>query len=132
MDPTLAVEAPAAVVLVVDDDEAIRRFVVRVLAKEGIGVVEARDGRAALDAFQADPERFAALFCDLTLPDLPGEDVVRAVRAIRPSLPVVVMTGHDPIAKADEIGPVGPLEWLQKPFSLAEIGEMVRKVVALP
>ncbi len=67
MDPTSAVEAQAAVVLLVDDDEAIRRYVVRVLAREGIGVVEAPDGRAALDAFEADPDRFAALFCDLSL-----------------------------------------------------------------
>ena len=124
--------ARGAVVLVVDDEPAIRRLVVRALQKDGVVVVEAPDGRVALDAFTADPDRFAALFCDISLPDVPGEEVVRSVRAIRPSLPVVVMTGFDPIDMADEIGPVGPLEWLLKPFTLAAIGEMARRVVVAP
>jgi DNA-binding NtrC family response regulator len=135
VDPTPAAEALGAVVLVVDDEPAIRRFVVRALEKDGVLVVEAPDGRVALEAFNADPDRFDAIFCDLSLRSDPeGEDVVRAVRSIRPSFPVVVMTGHHPTEKAEEMGVVGssPLEWLWKPFSLAAVGEMLHKVVVLP
>ncbi len=117
-----------AVVLVVDDEPAIRRFVVRALQRDGITVVEAGDGPSAMEAFTADPDRFDALFCDLSLPDISGEEVVRAVRAARPALPVIVMTGWDPATAADGIGPVGPLEWLAKPFSISTIQEVVRKV----
>lgn len=117
-----------AVVLVVDDEPAIRRFVVRALQKDGITVVEAGDGPGALEAFAADPDGFDALFCDLTLPSISGEEVVRTVRAARPSLPVIVMTGWDLGTAADGIGPVGPLEWLSKPFSMSTIQEVARKV----
>ena len=122
------VDARSAVVLVVDDEPAIRRFVVRTLQKDGISVVEAGDGPSALEAFAAEPDRFDALFCDLSLPDVSGEEVVRTVRAARPALPVVVMTGWDPGTAAEGIGPVGPLEWLPKPFSISTIQEIIRKV----
>ena len=114
-----------AVILVVEDEPAIRRLVVRFLGSEA-EVVEAGDGRAAIDAFEADPARFDAIVCDLSLPGVTGEDVVRAVRASRPELPVLVMTGRDPESAAESLGSVGRVEWLGKPFTSAALLDAIR------
>jgi DNA-binding NtrC family response regulator len=118
-----------ATVLVVDDEPAIRRFVARALAKD-LDIVEAGDGRSAIDVVRADSARLVLLVCDLSLPDFGGEEVIRAARALRPDLAIVVMTGWDPWSAADALGDAGPVGWLAKPFTAAHLREVVDATLA--
>ncbi len=103
----------------VDDEPSIRRLIARSL--EPADVIEASDGSEALTALEADAGRFCAIVCDLTLPGVSGEEVIRTARAVRPDLRVVVMTGRDVETAAELLGQVGPVEWLQKPFTFADL-----------
>jgi DNA-binding NtrC family response regulator len=124
-----AVRDGPATALVVDDEPAIRRFVARAIARD-MDVVEAGDGRSAIEVVRADAARLVLLVCDLSLPDVGGEEVIRIARALRPDLAIVVMTGWDPGSAADALGDAGPVGWLEKPFTAARLREVVDATLA--
>ena len=116
-------------ILVVDDEPSIRRFVARAVDAAVVDVVEAADGSEAIAVFESDPDRFVAIICDLTLTGASGEDVVRAVRGARPGLPVLVITGWDRETAVQVLGQVGPVEWLQKPFTFTDLRAAIERVL---
>ncbi|WP_404423014.1 response regulator [Nibricoccus sp. IMCC34717] len=81
-------------VLIVDDEESIRELSACVVRQAGWNAVTARDGEEALLRFQAEPGRFSAVVVDLSLPRLTGIEVVNGVRAMRPGIPVILISGH--------------------------------------
>jgi DNA-binding response OmpR family regulator len=112
--------------LLIVEDEAVIRFVLRCeLEQRGFAVTEFEDGAAALATFERDPEVWTGAFVDFLLPDTLGDLVIERLLAVRPDLPVVLMTGDcDPATerKARE----RELTVLRKPFPL----ERVRPLVA--
>lgn len=123
-----AVKPP--VVLVVDDDEAIRTVVRWQLDYAGFRVVEADDGPSALRRIRDDAPAIVVL--DLSLPGLGGLDVLRAVRAGRTGrtdTPVIVLSGRsgetDRIVGLD----LGADDYLIKPFSPGELAARIRSVL---
>ncbi len=120
----------APVVLVVDDDAAIRTVVRWQLDDAGYRVVEADDGPTALRRIQDD--RPALVVLDLSLPGLGGLDVLRSVRGGsigRSDLPIIVLSGRsgetDRIVGLD----LGADDYLVKPFSPGELAARVRSVL---
>jgi|GEM_PF-2008001 Response regulator containing CheY-like receiver, AAA-type ATPase, and DNA-binding domains len=103
-------------VLIVDDDESVRALARWVVEREGFPTVAARDGDEALEKFRADPGAFGLVLLDLTMPRVSGAEVLTGLRAVRPSIPVVVVTGYDATAMRD-IDRAGINGFLQKPFS---------------
>jgi signal transduction histidine kinase/CheY-like chemotaxis protein len=81
-------------VLHVDDEEAIVYMTGRLLEHAGYRVSGFTDARLALEAFQADPGGFDAVVTDLSIPGLPGLELVREIRQRRPDVPVVCTSGH--------------------------------------
>jgi two-component system cell cycle sensor histidine kinase/response regulator CckA len=112
---------PVALVLIVDDEPAIRRFAARAVQQAGYAVAEAADGRSAIAIVEAEHARLALVVCDLSLPDVGGEEVLRAARGIRPDLGAIVMTGWDPGTVAEALGAAGTVELLPKPFTTAQL-----------
>ena len=112
--------------LLIVEDEAVIRFVLRCeLEQRGFAVTEVEDGAAAVATFERDPEAWVGAFVDFLLPDTLGDVVIERLLAMRPDLPVVLMTGDcDPATerKARE----RELTILRKPFPL----ERVRPLVA--
>ncbi len=114
-------------VLVVEDDAAIRQGVVDALEFEGYAVIEAANGRQALEtAVGVDCE---LVLLDLSLPEVDGLDILREVRATRPTLPVIVLT-----ARGDESDRVrglklGADDYVVKPFSLTELLARIEAVL---
>ncbi len=111
-------DLPRRVVLVVEYEAMLALDLEQVLAAAGYEVVLAADGRAAF-AKAADPAvRLLAAIVNLHLPDgVTGREVVCRLRAQRPGLPVVVVTGYSPLApQADLRGLGGPTVRLQKPI----------------
>ena len=113
--------------LVVEDDEDIRDPLTRALTREGYDVAVATDGPSALA--QAEAEPFSLMVLDLGLPGLDGLEVCRRVRAIRPELPILMLT-----ARADEIDLVvgldsGADDYVGKPFRVAELLARIRALL---
>ncbi len=120
-----------ATILVVDDEKKIRDLVRSYLENEGYSVLVADTGERALDTFvRARPD---LIVLDLMLPDLPGEEVARAVRELAP-IPIIMLT-----AKSSEDDRVtglklGADDYLVKPFSprelVARVEAVLRRVTA--
>ena len=83
-------------VLVAEDEALIALSLVDLLEAEGHEVVLAPDGAEALEAARRLGDALGVLVTDLNMPRLGGEDLIRALRAERPGLPVVVVTGSAP------------------------------------
>jgi len=113
----------SARILLVDDEQSIQTLLSYPLRKEGYDVVQATDGRQALERFQEQP--FDLVVLDLMLPKLDGLEVCRQLRG-RSSVPIIMLT-----ARSDEIDKVVGLElgaddYITKPFSLREFSSRIK------
>lgn len=116
-EPRGSVPVEGDLILVVDDDELVRRTAGSALAHLGFTAVEAANGRTAIEVVRARPERFRAVLLDLVMPGLTGADTFRAIRAIRPDLPVIVCTGYAAESHLDDELRRAAVAVLQKPFT---------------
>lgn len=117
-------------VLVAEDEAMIALAIADVLEAEGYAVEIAGNGLVALRAARALGGALAVLVTDLNMPGLSGEELIRALRQDRPSLPVVVITGSAPPGGVAELchgaGGDGWLTLLHKPFGIDELAQAVR------
>jgi DNA-binding response OmpR family regulator len=107
------------VVLLVEDDAAIRRTVASGLELEGFAVVSASGGRPALEAVAS--VRPAVMLLDLTMPDLDGLEVLRRLRAAGDDLPVCVLSAREQVADRVLGLETGADDYVVKPFSVEEV-----------
>ena len=108
-------------VLMVEDDPAVRQVSRAMLEHLGYDVVEAADGREALERFDADGD-FAILILDVVMPGLSGVDVFQRVRAACPDQPVLFVTGHDATERLRDLESDDRVELLRKPYTRLELG----------
>jgi CheY-like chemotaxis protein len=114
--------APAARVLVVDDDPALTATLAQVLTSEGYLVDVAQDGAAALE--RAHEHRPTVVLLDLHMPVLDGHGFLERFRAMPgcADVPVVLMTGHEDTGTVRQrIGPAGVVLLLPKPLDLDDL-----------
>jgi DNA-binding response OmpR family regulator len=89
MNPATSAQ-PSGRILVVEDDPAVQKALRRLFETEGFAVETQSDGRSALDSFlSATP---AAIVLDLRLPKISGRDVCKEIKALAPTVPIVVLT----------------------------------------
>jgi DNA-binding response OmpR family regulator len=127
-DPAVHTAAANAMrLLVVEDEKKVASFIQQGLEHESHGVDLAHDGRRAIELIDA--VDYDLLILDLGLPQVPGLDVLRHVRAHRPHLPVLVLTARgaveDRVAGLD----LGADDYLVKPFAFAELSARVRALL---
>ncbi len=103
-------------VLVVDDDDAIRRVCARVLSSEGWTVVSADNGRAAISELEAANAPFDCVLSDVNMPELDGFGLVRELRLRDDDLPVLLMTGDPSLHGAVQAIDQGAISYITKPF----------------
>ena len=114
-------------VLVVDDEPVVRDAIRLVLEQEGLRIAQVPDAEAALAHPALADCRL--LICDLMLPGAPGSELVRAVRALRPTLPIVLVTGYATAETAAKSLASGATAFLAKPFDDLELLDLVRHVL---
>jgi DNA-binding NtrC family response regulator len=115
--------------LVVDDDALVRKSIRQTLARLTVDVRECGDGRSAIaTAVEIEP---AAILLDLDLPDVSGIDVLCAVKAERPDVPVIVVSGSGSVETAVEAMHRGAEDFLTKPFEPARLLAAVRNALRL-
>ncbi|MDY6923402.1 MAG: response regulator [Pseudomonadota bacterium] len=114
------------VVLVVDDDDAVREVTAGLLADLGYEVVEAGSGGAALDLFERNDD-ISAVVLDFAMPGMNGADLARELRARRPKVPILFATGY---ADAEALTGVGDHQIVHKPFGQAELARKLSRSFA--
>ncbi len=115
-------------VLIVDDSSSMRQMVKFTLSEEGYDVVEAVDGKDALDKLGgADP---GLVITDINMPNLDGIGLIKEIRANAKFkfTPIIVLTTESEQAKQDEGKKAGATAWLVKPFTPEKLIETVKKV----
>ena len=105
-------------VLVIDDEPPIRKLLRMGLSTQGYEIIEASNGKIALDSLTQDP---ALIILDLGLPDIQGHELLRMIRGRNDSVPIVVLS-----SRGDEAGKVQALDlgaddYLTKPFGMDEL-----------
>lgn len=116
------------VVLIVDDDGALRRILQLVLQRDGYRVIAAGDAAEGLSLARACGPQLAIL--DYRLPDMTGIDLLRRLRAADPRLPVIMVTGFADLAGAVAATKEGAFDYLSKPIDNQELLAKVREGLA--
>ena len=116
-------------VLLVEDEEAVRAFSARVLSNKGYNVLEARSGEDALEVMREHGDPIDLLITDVVMPRLDGPGLVREVRADRPDLKVIYMSGYTERNLSQNLDLEGPTHFLAKPFTLKQFAEKVKEVL---
>ena len=113
--------------LIVDDEDLVRNYVRRALASRGWEITEARHGGEALALVESGS--FDAVVCDLKMPDLRGEEVVKRIRERKPGVKIVVITGSVSNLAPSLVPGVAIDGFLIKPFGIDEIRGLLEKLV---
>ncbi len=112
-------------VLVVDDDDVLRRMLRTMLEGAGLDVLTASDGREAIEIFRARAKEIGVILLDLTMPSMGGVEALAGLRAIRADVRIILTSGYS----ESDVG-TGADDFLQKPFTQQMLFEKVR--VGLP
>src|SRR5512144_1526348 len=106
-------------ILIVDDEESVRKSLADVMRDEGYEVVTAGSAREGLDLVnEVQP---ALVLLDIAMPELDGIETLRRIREMRPDLPVVMVTGHGTIETAVRTTKMGAYDFMVKPPELAHL-----------
>lgn len=118
-------------VLVVDDEENIRKVLRMTLTKAGYDVVEAEDGEKGIAAIRSgdNPLLLDTIICDIRMPKVNGVEAIAYFRSQFPSVPVIVLTGHPDPALATALLKQGVVEYLTKPIEPEKLVAAVTKAV---
>ncbi len=114
-------------ILVVDDEAGVRQSVRGVLADEGFRVLEAEDGRGALQLITA--EQPGLVILDIWMPEMDGIELLRRIRDSYPGMPVIVISGHGNIETAVTATKLGAFDFIEKPFSLDGLLQVVDRAL---
>lgn len=112
---------PPATILVIDDEEGVRTVIARTLEGAGFEVLQAEDGEAALGLVRAFTGPLMLAIVDMNMPIMTGTEFAREFRPIRPAVPVLFITGREPMATGVRL--------LRKPFGPALLLETVAMVL---
>lgn len=113
----MADPVPAATVLIVEDEDEVRAFACDVLEMGGYTVLEAPSAARALEVGEAHPAAIDLLITDVLMPGMTGPELARRLRARRPALRVLCMSGYPESADRRVGDDEGWNAWLEKPFS---------------
>jgi PAS domain S-box-containing protein len=115
-------------VLVVDDEEPIRRLAQTVLEDAGFTVLPAADGWQALQVFREHRHEIHAVLLDLTMPGMDGAEVFQAIHQLQPESRVLLCSGYNELEVASRLGAKRPSAFLRKPYCPRELLELLRSV----
>ena len=116
-------------ILIIEDEEPIRRVLVRILLEEdsSFKIQEASDGKKGLDLIKK--ESFDLVLCDIKMPIIDGIDLLQRTRKINTLLPFIMLTGHGNIETAVESMKLGAYDFISKPPDLNRLINSVRNAL---
>jgi CheY-like chemotaxis protein len=118
------VEEPKARILCVDDEEVVLDSFRKILVMDGYSVDTVETGQEALGLVQTRDYDF--VFTDLKMPAMPGVEVAKSVKHLRPDIDVVIITGYATVESAVEVMKHGAMDYVEKPFTEDELSKFTR------
>ena len=116
-------------VLLAEDTEGVRVICQIMLEQLGFKVLTAADGAEAVEIFRKKHKEIAFVLSDLSMPRMDGWETLRAIRNIRPDMVVIFASGYDEISAMRGHYTVLPQAFLQKPYKMANLKAILRKVL---
>ncbi len=116
-------------VLVVDDEEIVRRTAEAMLRSRGYGVLLAEGGQQGLELFRQAEGRVALVLLDMTMPGLSSEETFRELKSTRPDLPVIVSSGFSEQEAMRRFGGMGVAGYIQKPYTTQALMDKITAVL---
>ena len=115
-------------ILHIEDDPEVAGSIAQLLEANGYEVTHAADGLSGLLAFNQNPDQWAAVLVDLTLPHVSGNSLLKEMHRTRPSLPLIVLTGAAP-GTSLEVYELGAAILWHKPVSSTELLENLKALI---
>jgi two-component system cell cycle sensor histidine kinase/response regulator CckA len=114
-------------ILLVDDDESLRRLAQRLLTKLGYNVIVAEDADSAAASCRGASDGIQLLITDVFMPNVGGPDLAKRLLEVRPDLKVLFVSGS---SEAQDSGVLSPdAHFLQKPYTQEEISMKIREIL---
>jgi nitrogen regulation protein NR(I) len=114
-------------ILIIDDDDQLRRSFEKLLSEEGYHVVSAPSGESGLRILRSNVPDLVIL--DIRLPGMNGIDTFKAIHEIEPKLPVIMMTAYGTTETAIEATKLGAFDYILKPFDIPEMLGVIAKAL---
>jgi PAS domain S-box-containing protein len=111
----------SGLVLMVDDQEPVRKMGETLLSRLGFSILSAAAGAEALGLFRRHPGEVCCVITDLTMPGMDGWELLAALRRIQPGLPVILASGYEEALAMGRDAPEQPNAFLHKPYSKADL-----------
>lgn len=115
-------------VLLIDDETEFLQNLSDRMNLRGMEVTTAQDGNAALDAVNNDS--FDAVVLDLQMPGMDGIEVLKRIKAERPNMQIILLTGHASLEKGVEAMRLGAMDFMEKPADINSLTEKIHKAQA--
>ncbi len=125
----VALGSAKGTVMVVDDEPTVRDVARKLLEAVGYEVLSIGDGAEAVRRFEEAPDTVDAVLLDLTMPGMGGDEVGRAMRHVRPDLPIVVASGYSEQDVTERLGDMRFDCFLRKPYELRRLVEALAQVI---
>ena len=116
------------VVLVVDDEDTVRRTVKSALQRYGYSVLLAENGQDAVDLFREVHDRVTAVILDMTMPVMGGEDALRHIRGINDAVPVILSSGFNEVEAIRRFTGKGLAGFVQKPYTASALAAKLKQI----
>jgi len=116
-------------ILYVDDEPMLCEIAYELLEILGYQVICKTNSVEAYDLFVADPQRFAVIITDMSMPHLTGDKLARKILALRPDTPIIICTGYSEHISSEDAGRLGIREFLMKPYELPQLAHAVRRAI---
>ena len=115
-----------AKILIIEDEAAIRRVLVKILSEENstYQVTQAEDGLEGIEKIR--DEDFDLVLCDIKMPKMDGVEVLQAAKKIKPETPMVMISGHGDLDTAVQTMRLGAFDYISKPPDLNRLLNTVR------
>ena len=118
-------------VLVVDDEADVRKAVNVALTKSGYEVIEAEDGKEAINVLNSgdNPLEIDVIVCDIRMPNIGGVETIKYLRTQYPSRPIIALTGFPDVQLATSLLKQGVIDYLVKPVEREKLAATVAEAI---
>ncbi|MCX5881094.1 MAG: ATP-binding protein [Deltaproteobacteria bacterium] len=117
-------------VLLVEDEEQVRKMVKIMLTRLGFIVLTAKDGVEAIEVFRQHQDEVRCVLSDLTMPRMGGWDTLAALRKLSPDIPVILSSGYDEAHVMAGEHPERPNAFLGKPYQLKGLSDTINRILS--
>ena len=117
-------------ILLVEDSKLTRKIAMAALSDSGYEIVQAHNGKEALEVLNISTEEFCCIITDLLMPQMSGQELLQRLREMSSSIPVIVISADVQESTREECFQLGVKHFLSKPLSKSELIETLKLVLS--